>query len=78
MANKLVLLIGEEDEYWWLEQKADGSFWQGAVEVFASETEAGEYGWKVDAVKVILESPDRKNKCCEVLESVRKRDSWAK
>jgi hypothetical protein len=43
-----------------LEQKADGSLWDAGKKIFASETEANEKGWKVDAVKIVFESSDRK------------------
>jgi hypothetical protein len=37
------------------------------AESFASETEARKKGWKLDAVKLVLESPDGKKKCRDLL-----------
>ncbi len=62
MAGKTILLINEEGERCWLEEKTNGSLWQGDGEMFASETEASKRGWKVDAVKVVFESPDGEEK----------------
>ena len=54
MTCKIILLINENGERVWLEQKTDGSLWQNGEEIFASEEDAKQKGWKVDAVKVIF------------------------
>ena len=54
MVCKKVLLINENGEKLWLEQKTDGSLWQDGEKIFASEEEAKQKGWKVDAVKIIF------------------------
>ena len=61
--GKTILLISEEGEQRWLDQKTNGSLWGGGAESFASETEARKKGWKVEAVKIVFESPDAKKKC---------------
>ena len=63
MAAKTILLINEEGEQRWLEEKTNGSLWQGDKEIFTSETEASINGWQVDAVKVVIDSMDGKNEC---------------
>ena len=63
MAAKTILLINEEGEQLWLEEKHNGSLWKGDKEIFTSETEASTKGWRVDAVKVVFESTDGKDKC---------------
>ncbi len=60
MVGKRILLTNEDGRRWWLEQKTNGSVWEGREEIFASETEANEKGWKIDAVKVVFESTDGK------------------
>ena len=60
MLRKKVLLINRKGRKWRLEQEVNGSLWESEKEIFASETEANEKGWKVDAVKVVFESIDRK------------------
>jgi hypothetical protein len=56
MVPKTVLLINEEGEQCWLEEKDNGSLWQGDGKIFASEIEANIRGWKVDALKVVFKS----------------------
>ena len=41
MVVRTILLINEEGEQLWLEEKNNGSLWQGDKEIFTSETEAG-------------------------------------
>ncbi len=55
MMCKKILLINENGTQVWLEQKTDGSLWQNGEEIFHSEDEAKQKGWKVDAVKIIIE-----------------------
>ena len=55
MRCKKILLINENGTQVWLEQKTDGSLWQNGEEIFASEDEAQQKGWKVDAVKIVFE-----------------------
>jgi len=57
---KKILLINEDGEQRWLDEKTNGSIWCGEEEYFSSETEAIKKGWKVDAVKVLFESTDGK------------------
>jgi hypothetical protein len=52
---KKILLINEKGTQVWLEQKTNGSLWQNGEEIFSSEDEAKQKGWKVDAVKIIIE-----------------------
>ena len=54
MVNKKVLLVHRNGWSRHLEQKTNGSLWQGGEKIFSSEAEAGQKGWKVDAVKVVL------------------------
>ncbi len=54
MVTKEILLVHNNGGRRHLEQKPDGSLWQGGEKIFSSEAEAGQKGWKVDAVKVIL------------------------
>lgn len=54
MVAKKILLVHKNGGHRQLEQKSNGSLWQGGEKVFSSEAEAGQEGWKVDAVKVIL------------------------
>ena len=56
MVAKEVLLVKEGGGKHWLEQKNNGSLWQGGEEIFPSEAEAPKKGWKVDAVKVRWEA----------------------
>jgi hypothetical protein len=60
MTCKKILLIDENGTQEWLEQKTNGSLWQNGEEIFASEDEANRRGWKVDAVKIIFESLNKK------------------
>ena len=55
-------MINEEGEQLWLEEKTNGSLWQGDGKIFASATEASIKGWKVDALKVAIDSMNGKNK----------------
>ncbi len=52
---KKILLINENGAQLWLEQKTNGSLWQNGEEIFPSENEAEQKGWKVDAVKIVIE-----------------------
>jgi hypothetical protein len=52
MVSKEVFLVKEDGGRLWLEQKPNGSLWQGGEVIFATEAEASQRGWKVDAVKV--------------------------
>jgi hypothetical protein len=61
--GKTIPLISEGGEQRWPDQKTNGSLWGGGAESFASETEAKTKGWKVEAVKIVFESPDGKRKC---------------
>jgi hypothetical protein len=54
MVIKEILLVHEDGAHRQLEQKTNGSLWLGGEKIFSSEAEAGQKGWKVDAVKVIL------------------------
>jgi len=63
MVPKTVLLIKEEVDQYWLEEKDNGSLWQRDGKIFASEIEASIKGWRVDAFKVIFKSGDGKDKC---------------
>jgi hypothetical protein len=56
MVCKEVFLVKEGGGKLWLEQKTNGSLWQDREEIFATEAEARNRGWKVDAVKVRWES----------------------
>jgi len=56
VVGKTILLINEEGERRWLGKNTDGSLWQGDGKIFASETEATQRGWRVDAVKIVFES----------------------
>jgi len=58
MFIRRVLLVNGYGQQRWLEQKANGTLWEAEEKIFASEKEANEKGWKVDAVKVVLESTD--------------------
>jgi hypothetical protein len=55
MMVKNILLIKENGTQVWVEQKTNGSLWQDGEEIFPSEDEAKWKGWKVDAVKIIIE-----------------------
>ena len=56
------MLINKEGRRWWLDQKANKSLWEGEKEIFVSQAEAREKGWKIDAEKVIFfENPNEKN-----------------
>jgi len=57
---KKILLINEDGEQRWLDEKTNGSIWHGEEEFFASETEAIKKGWKVDAVKLLFGTTDGK------------------
>ena len=59
--TKEILLVHKDSGRRRLEQKANGSFWQGGEKIFSSEAEASQKGWKVDAVKVILMPANPKN-----------------
>ena len=63
MVVKTILLINEEGEQLWLEEKHNGSLWKGDKEIFTSETEASTKGWRVDAVKIAFDPTDGKDKC---------------
>jgi hypothetical protein len=54
VVTKEILLVHKDGGRRRLEQKTNGSLWQGGEKIFSSEAEAGQKGWKVDAVKVIL------------------------
>jgi hypothetical protein len=54
MVTKEILLVHKDEGHRRMEQKTNGSLWQGDEKIFSSEAEAGQRGWKVDAVKVIL------------------------
>jgi hypothetical protein len=54
VVTKEILLVHKNGNRRRLEQKTNGSLWQGGEKIFSSEAEAGQKGWKVDAVKVIL------------------------
>jgi hypothetical protein len=54
MVFKEILLVYKKGAHRRLEQKINGSLWQGGEKIFSSEAEASHSGWKVDAVKVIL------------------------
>ena len=56
MVAKQILLVHRNGGHRQLEQKTNGSLWQGGEKIFSSEAEACQNGWKVDAVKVILAS----------------------
>ncbi len=58
MSAKRVLLLNREGQRIWLEQRSDGAFYDNEEEIFASESEANEKGWKIDAVKVVFDSKD--------------------
>ena len=58
MFGKIVLLVNGDGKQRWLEQKANGTLWEAEEKIFASEAEANEKGWKVDAVKDVLDSTD--------------------
>ena len=55
MICKKILLINENGTQVWLEQKSNGSLWQNGEEMFSSEDEAKQKGWKVDAVKIVFD-----------------------
>jgi hypothetical protein len=55
MICKKILLIDENGTQEWMDQETNGSLWQNGEEIFASEDEANQRGWKVDAVKIIFE-----------------------
>lgn len=50
MMVRTILLINEQGEQRWLEEKNNGSLWQGDKKIFTSETEASIKGWQVDAL----------------------------
>lgn len=56
MVFKEILSVYKNGAHRRLEQKTNGSLWQGGEKIFSSEAEAeaSQNGWKVDAVKVIL------------------------
>lgn len=54
MVAKQILLVHRNGGHRRLEQKTNGSLWQGGEKIFSSEAEACRNGWKVDVVKVIL------------------------
>lgn len=54
VVTKEILLVHKNGNRRHLEQKTNGSLWLGGEKIFSSEAEAGQEGWKVDAVKVIL------------------------
>jgi hypothetical protein len=54
VVTKEILLVHKNGGRRHLEQKTNGSLWQGGEKLFSSEAEACQKGWKVDAVKVIL------------------------
>lgn len=54
MVAKEILLVHKNEGHRQLEQKINGSLWQGGEKIFSSEAEACQKGWKVDVVKVIL------------------------
>ena len=56
MVSKEVLLVKKDGGKIFLEQKPNGSLWQNGEKLFATVAEAGQIGWKVDAVKVRLGS----------------------
>ena len=56
MVAKEILLVHKNEGHRQLEEKINGSLWQGGEKIFSSEAEACQNGWKVDAVKVILAS----------------------
>ena len=63
MVDRTILLINEEGDQYWLEEKDNGSLWQGDGKIFASEIEASIKGWKVDALKIVFRSTDGKDEC---------------
>jgi hypothetical protein len=52
MISKEVVLVKNDGGKLLLEQKTNGSLWHEGEEIFATEAEARDRGWKVDAVKV--------------------------
>jgi len=62
VVGKTILLINEKGERHWLGKNTDGSLWQGDGKIFASETEASTGGWRVDAIKLVFDSPDGEEK----------------
>ena len=54
MVTKEILLVHKDGGHHQVEQKTNGSLWLGGEKIFSSEAEAGQKGWKVDAIKVIL------------------------
>ena len=58
MVAKEILLVHKNEGHRQLEEKINGSLWQGGEKIFSSEAEACQNGWKVDAVKVILASAE--------------------
>jgi hypothetical protein len=63
MVSKEVFLVKEDGGKLWLEQETNGSLWQDGEEIFATEAEARNRGWKVDAVKVRWEGAGGTGKC---------------
>jgi hypothetical protein len=63
MVVRTILLINEEGEQLWLEEKNNGSLSQGDKKIFTSQTGAGIKGWRVDAVKIAFDPTDGKDKC---------------
>jgi len=61
--NKKILLVNKEGGQRWLEERINGSLWQGEMEFYASAAEASEKGWKVDAVKIIFDGTNGKGSC---------------
>jgi len=70
--SKRILLINKEGGRRWLEERINGSLWQGGIEFYASAAEASEKGWNVDAVKIIFEGTDGKESCPDSLNSTLK------
>ena len=62
MVEKEIQLISEEGAKTWLIQKTNGSLWQDGKKIFDSPAEASKEGWKVDAVKVVWDPTDGRNK----------------
>jgi hypothetical protein len=62
MVSKEVFLVKEDGGRLWLEQKTNGSLWHEGEEIIATEAEARNRGWEVDAVKVRWEGAGRTGK----------------
>ena len=61
--NKKILLVNKEGGQRWLEERINGSLWQGEMEFYASAAEASKKGWNVDAVKIIFECAAGEERC---------------